>query len=167
MLPSRHTSECQDLLKRCWLAPPMLCDYLPTRLPSQVTKEERGNDGIVERTNDRDELRNQVDGRSKPRQSEDEKELGSPGDALVSQKSAEKQEEVGDQYRERTGCGLPAGEGNDQNEQQPESHSRSRRDDEDAHPVILLILAGHRERHAEARDGARLNPPPPRLIAPT
>ena len=79
MLPSRHTSECEDLLKRCWLAPPMLCDYLPTRLPSQVTKEERGNDGIVERTNDRDELRNQVDGRSKPRQSEDEKELGVRG----------------------------------------------------------------------------------------
>src|SRR5919106_2615493 len=119
MVLSRHTSECQDLLKRCWPAAPMLCDYLPTRLPSQVTKEEPGHDGIVERANNGEELRNQVDGRGKPGRSKEEKEPGSPWDAVVSQKPAEKQNEVGDQYRQLSGCGLPTGKGNDQNQQQP------------------------------------------------
>jgi hypothetical protein len=138
----------------------MLCDYLPTGLPSQVTKEKRGHDGIVERTNDGDELRNQVDGRSNRGHSEQEKELGSPWDAVVSQKSAEKQKEVGDKYRQLSGCGLPAGEGNDQNQQQLESHCRSRRDDEDAHPPNTAhpgrpFATGVRK----ASDGARMNPP--------
>src|SRR5262245_49556107 len=76
------------------LPAPVLVDDLAPRLPDQMTQHRGGDDGVVERTEDGDELRDQVDRRREPDGGEAEPELRAPRDPLVSNEVLEQEEQV-------------------------------------------------------------------------
>jgi hypothetical protein len=64
-------------------------DDIRPGLAYEIPKDERCDDGVVERSRDRDELRDEVDRRSDPDDCSDYEDLGPSGNAVVVKKRSE------------------------------------------------------------------------------
>lgn len=78
---------------------PVLGDHFSPGGPKQMAQDERGHHRVVERTQDRNELGDEVDRRGDPRRTEEEKGLGPSRHTRLTDQALEQPEEARQQGR--------------------------------------------------------------------
>jgi hypothetical protein len=123
-------------------------DGLPRR-PDDVAQDQSADHGVVQGTDDRDELRNEVDRRRDPGQTDPDQRLGPQRDALVAQETVKEPREIRQQQGQLAHCRPSAGNPEEQQRRQPHRENHDERDEHDLH---ALRLSG--EGHATQSGGA-------------
>ena len=77
----------------------MVCEDGSIRSTEDVAKDESGHDRVVERTDYRDELRDQVKRREEPGDGEPQPPLAAPWDSGIAEQPSEEDDEVRDETR--------------------------------------------------------------------
>lgn len=116
------------------------------RSPEDVSKDERGDDRVVQRTDDRDELRDQVERREEPRDSEPQPPLATPRDAGIAEQPSEQDDEVRDETRQLAGLGLPTESDEDEDRQEPDADDGAKGDEHSAQHETELTDGGSESR---------------------
>jgi hypothetical protein len=91
--------ECKHDFQPIVRAGPELRDHVSSGTPHDVPQRRGDDEGIVELTEHRDEIRDEIDRASEIRNDERECDLGSPRNAWVSQEALEKDEAVANKCR--------------------------------------------------------------------
>jgi hypothetical protein len=85
-----------------------------TGTPKQPSEHERDQDGVVELPEDRDEVRDEVEGKREVEEREGRDELPLPRDTRVGEKPLEEDGAVGDEPRDCANVPLPGADGHDE-----------------------------------------------------
>ncbi len=94
------SEHARDSLERRLVSSPMFGEYLWSGHLRNASKDESGHNGVIKWSQHRDELRNEIYGRDEPNNAHDEQQLGSSRNAGVTDKPAEKPNEVRDECGE-------------------------------------------------------------------
>jgi hypothetical protein len=91
------------------VAVPVLGNDGLSRCPDDVAQDQSADHGVVQGTDDRDELRDEIDRRCDPGQADRDQHLGAERDALVAQETVKEPREIRQQQGELAHCGPSAG----------------------------------------------------------
>lgn len=76
-------ARAQEAIEETWLSCPRLFEHLPWNASRCIAQGKRHDDDVIERTDDWQELRDQIDRRHHPQPREDECGLGSHRDLRI------------------------------------------------------------------------------------
>jgi poly(A) polymerase len=125
-LAGRDPCRAEQAIEGGGIAAPVCTNRAHTGAPHQVSKDQCGDDRVVERPHHRQELGQQVDRRDQPDAREDEPHLRPSRHRRVPDEIAEEQDEVREQHRKL--AGLDAASGHHERQQQARVE-----DDDDEH----------------------------------
>src|SRR5881409_3297443 len=96
---AEDAAQERESLRRPWPSLPQLIDPQP---PSHVAQHQHRDHDVIEGTENRDELRDEVDRVDQPGEQANERKPGSQRNALVREESANESNEVGDDPKQLT-----------------------------------------------------------------
>ena len=140
---------------------PVINQYTSIRLAQDVPQHQGRHDGVVERPDDGDELRDQVDGRDDPCKGEPQPSLAASRDARIAEKTAEQHDEVRDQGGQLACLGPPPDRDEDNDRHQPQGNRESGCDQQTTEhsgkPTTVAALSSvpHAALRAPSREGRR------------
>ena len=100
------------------------------RSTEDVSKDESSHDRVVEWTDCRDELRDQVKRRQEPGDGEPQPPLATPRDSGIAEQTSEEDDEVRDETRKLAGLGLPTESEEEEDRGEPHADDHGQRDEE-------------------------------------
>jgi hypothetical protein len=109
-------------------------------MPEDVPQDERGDDRIVQWSGDRDELRDEVDGRDQPHDRDAQQDLRPSGDPLIGEQASEQHEQVGDEGDEFSRRGPSTGRVQDDDGHDPKGDGYPETNQQPSHAASLCAL---------------------------
>jgi hypothetical protein len=113
---------------------------LAVRLAEDVPKHESSDDRVVQRTDQGDELRDEVKRREEPRDGEPQPPLAALGNARVAEQSSKEDDEVWEQTRQFPRLRTSAEEDQDKDPREPQTEDESDREQQAAKHASSLRL---------------------------
>ena len=114
-------ADAEYCVKRSRFATPVVREDCSIGSTQDMAKHQRGDDGVVQRADDREELRDQVDGREEPCHGKPQPLLAASRDARVTVQPPKQDHEVRDESRQL--ASLRTSTEDNQNEDREEPHA--------------------------------------------
>lgn len=111
----------------------MLRDDLGTCATQDVTKHKGCNDRVVERSEERDKLRYEIDRRSDPQRGKAQEHLGAARYARIADEPTEQTQQVREQLRQLARGRSPTHQDQNDDEDKPQPHGGGQSDQERTH----------------------------------
>src|SRR5215831_1165012 len=92
--------QSNESLQRARIAAPVFGDNVGPGFAEDVAQDERGGDGVIEWSEHRDELRDEIDGGGEPQRADDEQRFRSSGYARIACEFFEEDQEVRQEQRD-------------------------------------------------------------------